>query len=297
MTSEPDGETFVTLQAVVSGRTRLTLFPGFATDDPRGAVEDPVSPIQVELADLRGTPLAVYRVPAVVPCTDDQPSDDLLIMGKVRWDEQCRSIRFLLDREPVAEIAVPEHAPEVRVTWEPPEPPGGRQDITWWARHPDDAPLHYLVAYSNTAGRSWIPVTMVTPESQANISLDQLPGGDSCMFRVLATDGFHTTTADSRPFTLPPRPCQTFILNPQDGVRLDRGQPVILSGQGYWREEDRPEQDQLHWTSSRDGDLGSGPVIEVTLSPGSHDLILTAGEGERAGRDQVTVDMVPTSDT
>ena len=70
--------------------------------------------------------------------------------------------------------------------------------------------------------------------------------------------------------------------------RLD-GQDVVLAGNGWWLEDARPELERLSWCSDRDGELGRGQTVRTTLSPGEHRLVLTAGDGERAGEEAVTV--------
>jgi hypothetical protein len=79
------------------------------------------------------------------------------------------------------------------------------------------------------------------------------------------------------------------ILAPADQERVPRGGATLLQGQGYWREERRPELKELTWTSSIDGELGAGALVEVNLSPGVHRIELRAGRGRRRGTTTISL--------
>jgi hypothetical protein len=170
-----------------------------------------------------------------------------------------------------------------------PDATSGGQEVSWTARHRDGLPLWSLLAFSNDDGQTWSPVSMVTDEQSVVVQFDDLPGGTACRFRVYVSDGANTAIATSEPFGLLPRPCRALILAPADGETFVAGSAVALSGQGWWLEEQVPETERLAWRSSLDGDLGFGGLLSVQLSPGRHTLTLTAGGGERAGMDSVTV--------
>jgi hypothetical protein len=75
------------------------------------------------------------------------------------------------------------------------------------------------------------------------------------------------------------------IFAPQDGATFAPGQLGVLHGQGLYLEENKPETEALAWTSSEDGDIGTGMTVQMAkLSPGAHRITLTAGTGERAGK-------------
>ena len=52
--------------------------------------------------------------------------------------------------------------------------------------------------------------------------------------------------------------------------------PVVLRGYGYDQDFNDLPPDALHWTSDQDGDLGTGEVLQVSLSPGWHTITLFA---------------------
>jgi len=99
---------------------------------------------------------------------------------------------------------------------------------------------------------------------------------------VQATDGGNTTRVVSPNFDAPIKPAYAAILSPRSKESVN-GRWVTFHGQGYFLEEEKPEFVQLSWTSSRDGKLGTGSVVQTPLSKGTHDITLLVGEGARQG--------------
>ena len=84
--------------------------------------------------------------------------------------------------------------------------------------------------------------------------------------------------------------CLAMILAPEADTRLEQGSPLHLQGQGYWLEEHRAELENLVWSSSLAGALGSGPNIDVAgLEAGKHEITLAAGEGDRVGTASIEI--------
>ena len=54
------------------------------------------------------------------------------------------------------------------------------------------------------------------------------------------------------------------------------GTPLFLNGYAYDLEDSTLGESALHWNSNRDGDLGTGSQVLVTLSPGQHVITLSA---------------------
>jgi chitinase len=80
------------------------------------------------------------------------------------------------------------------------------------------------------------------------------------------------------------------ILSPEDGATFAPDETINLQGQGLYLEENQPETEALVWTSSKDGELGTGTIVDnPRLSPGSHHITLIAGTGERAGKSTISI--------
>ena len=289
--TDDDVPRYLTVLGLVSEGGQVELFPGFTTESDHRVADERGGPYRVELVGARGTVLSARRVSAQELCAGGVPTGQVALLGKVPVPNGTRTLRIVRGDVVLLERDVPEHPPDVRLTWEPPDAPGDRTTVTWGAEHPDDVPLHFLVVYDPTGDGAWRPVSFVTPERSVDVDLAHLPGGSTCRVAVLASDGFHTVRDTSAPFALPPRPCQAFVLAPLDGDLLPADPPVRFVGQGHWLEEDRIESEALVWTSSRDGELGRGAVVSRSLRPGRHEITLRAGTGDRSSTMMVTIDV------
>jgi hypothetical protein len=269
---------------------RLALMPGYLTDSARGSVEDPASSLIAEFSDGQDKPLLRYRIPLHRYCVLGEQPPVLAVRGTVPFPPATRTIRFFRDDVLIDMIAVSPEGPAVELKWKPPGTVKGTQTLTWTGSHPRKAALRYFLRYSNDDGETWQRIGRRTAGTMQEIDFDALPGGDRCRVAAVATDGVNTSTALSPACRVPVKPCQVVIFSPREGVRLSPDRPVVLHGQGFYLEEGRAEVDALHWSSSLDGELGSGRMLTLArLSPGAHRITLTAGRADRAGHSSVSV--------
>jgi hypothetical protein len=211
-------------------------------------------------------------------------SDKRQVSGRVPLPPGTRRIRFFLDDILILEQPVEEGKPAVRFTLERTFKAEGRQKIQWKTDHSNQKPLQYIVRYSHDKGRTWLMLGTRTDTPERVIDFDKLPGGKECLLSVMATDGANTSTSVSKPFAVKVKPCQALILFPPDGARFLAGEPIRLYGQGFYQEENQPELELLHWSSSLDGELGTGQALMLEkLSPGEHTIRLVVGKEGREG--------------
>ena len=178
------------------------------------------------------------------------------------------------------------HAPTVRLlspndgeTWAG----TGTYTITWTANDLDGDTLHFALAYSTDGGATWIPAGLDLTGTQHALDVSLLPGGTSVLLRISATDGVNTTDdVSDAPFTVGRKAPMAFILSPEDGARFFPGQAVWLEGRAFDLEDGTLEDAALHWSSDRDGTLGTGNLLSTTLSPGEHTITLTATDSDGA---------------
>ena len=103
--------------------------------------------------------------------------------------------------------------------------------------------------------------------------------------RVLASDGFHTTFADSGDLIVPQKAPDVYIGNPVSDSLYRPGQAVFLSGSAYDPEDGPIPDAQLSWWSDRSGLLGRGTTVAVDgfeLPVGRHILTLRASDSQCA---------------
>ncbi|HKP51205.1 MAG TPA: hypothetical protein VJ183_00990 [Chloroflexia bacterium] len=146
------------------------------------------------------------------------------------------------------------HAPQITITspkagdrWE------GEHTITWMGSDEDGDKLRYDIQYSADGKNSWYPLEIASNETQFTFSTDEILPSEQTYIRILASDGFNTTTADVGPLIIPqqanspsppPTPQPTLppataptptvpgtpIVGPGDATPTPGGQPASTSG-------------------------------------------------------------------
>lgn len=160
--------------------------------------------------------------------------------------------------------------------------------VTWTATDADGDTLVYTVQYSSDNGLTWETVEQNLRDTTAEIDRIDLSGSPTALFRVLATDGIHTTAATSKPFVLGELGPTVEILSPAKDEAFVKGETVYLEAIAYDADTGEVPEEMVSWTSSIDGPLGTGLELEVSrLSPGDHTLTLTVKDD--AGLDAVSV--------
>jgi hypothetical protein len=172
-------------------------------------------------------------------------------------------------------VDVPGKAPRVAISY----PKGGGQlsgqvKVTWEAQFPVK-PLTYMVRYSNDGGASWRTISPKLKESEYVVDLDRLPGGQACLFQVLASEGIRTGTAISGTFQVSNHDVEVDIVSPKPGTVFEPGETILLSGEAFAPHTGSLTDSQLHWQSDVDGDLGPGHEVQIrTLRSGVHNISL-----------------------
>ena len=134
-----------------------------------------------------------------------------------------------------------------------------------------------MLRYSNDTGNSWRAIATALSVTEYTVDLDTLPGGDSCVFQVLASAGIRTASATTTPFAVGRKPATTSIVLPRDEAAFVHGDTVTLFGTVSSGDGIGGDGDTLSWSSSIDGFLGSGSQLAVhTLSAGKHRISLRA---------------------
>ncbi len=148
--------------------------------------------------------------------------------------------------------------------------------VTWTAHDIDGDSLTYSMLYSPD-GSNWLPVGAAFTQTHLAVNAAELAGGSKAKVRVLVTDGVNTNTDESDgPFTVGSKGPQAYILSPEGDGTIPAGASLFLQGYAYDLEDGTLDESILHWTSSQDGDLGTGSLVLVTLSDGQHVITLSA---------------------
>ena len=145
-------------------------------------------------------------------------------------------------------------------------------NIRWVGNDPDENALVYSLHY-RCNGSVWVPLAANLTEQTYTVNLAYM-SGEECTIRVTASDGMNSVSAISESFATLPQAPTVSILTKQ--VTFSADEPVLLEGRAYNLTEGIIPDAQLTWFSDRDGELGTGSTLNVTLSPGVHNLTLRA---------------------
>jgi hypothetical protein len=257
-------------------------FPGVeATPRPQE------SPYTIELPDATSTSLALY--PFEPQTVDDIPPDEdqiALLNEVVPYMPGTAFIVVSKDGRVLAKRAVSPHAPDVKVLY----PNGGETlqgptvTVIWQASDADGDPLTYSLLYSADAGQTWRSIDAGITQVQFSVNLQELPGSNQALFRVIATDGVNTSMDESDAFFhVPSKIPQVQIISPDDGSSFSTAQTVVLVGEATDLEEGNLDGAAVLWSSDLQGVLGFGRSIAVTsLIPGTHVVTLDAQDASGA---------------
>ena len=168
----------------------------------------------------------------------DEGLDGGEFVAKVPYRAGTQQISLTQMGQEVVARAASANAPSLQIT----SPTAGANldasaplTITWMASDADGDGLVFAVLQSADGGESWFPLTFDLTDAQFTFDGAQIQGGGDVFFRVLASDGFHTSEQVVGPVTLTQRPA----LLVDDRVRLGSaaaGQPaegfVTVTGAG-----------------------------------------------------------------
>jgi hypothetical protein len=203
----------------------------------------------------------------------------------VPWSDSVTSLVFRRGGEVCHTLQVDEAAPEVTMQ------PVKRVDrtpslarIEWadkrQAKTVDKSSVTYLVRYSNDDGNTWRAVAADLTRKNLVVNLDLLPGGERCLFQVVASSGIRTSTATTEPMEVTHKPRKAHILAPADGATYNYGDDIEFLGGGFSPDFETGEGEDVVWTSSRDGTIGIGyQVVTNRLSHGRHRISVSLPDG------------------
>ncbi len=160
---------------------------------------------------------------------------------------------------------------------------GNQITVAWTAADPDDDPLTFDVQYSHDDGASWEMLDQrVTGTSVTLDAVNVVAGAPGASrFRVWASDGIHTTSALSDPFTVPNHVPTVSITSPLPGTQVAISQTISLEALAYDTDLGSIPDSGITWSSNQDGVLGTGAQFSLaSLSPGQHTIAVTVDDGQ-----------------
>ena len=191
------------------------------------------------------------------------------------------SYRIRQESQAVAVSAVSSAAPVVSVT----APAAGQAfggasvSVSWAASDADGDDLVYHVHYSADGGATYSTVGAALRSTTLVLDRDQLAGSSQAVFRVIASDGTRSTTAQSAVFTVAENPPAVIVHSPEGGRVFGGAGTVVLDATGIDAEDGVMADTALVWSSDIDGQIASTAAARIptdALSTGTHVLTVTA---------------------
>jgi len=278
-------ERLVVIGKIVTATNTVTLSTFYRVpnaDDWAG--RDLSGTYHIKLLNVSNAVLADYNFsPRGTPELDDPVQD---ITELVPWVTGTQKIVIANSTQHLITRTVSANAPTVTVQ----APAGGitltgsSVIVSWSASDVDGDPLTFSLDYSKDGGVTWLPLSGQIPSTTISIDLTLLPGGTQGKFRVWASDGVNTATDETDgTFVVPQKAPQILSVDPISGTTYVISQTIGFEAETYDPEDGTLPDGNLQWSSSIDGVIGTGALLQIdTLSIGTHTITLTATDSNNA---------------
>ena len=282
-------------RAGADGTAAVTLAPTYtyATSLPVGSAQS--GDWTLELLDSEGAVLRSVPFAADTPIVDIDPASGAAsVPQSERWRVSVAdppaysSYRIRHRSQTVAVSGVSAAAPVVSVVAPVAAQAftGGSVSVSWTASDADGDDLVYHVHYSADGGATYSTVGAGLTSTSLVLPRADLAGSSRAMFRVIASDGTRSATAQSPVFTVAENPPEVIVHSP-DGGRVYGGPgTVVLDATGIDTEDGVLAGAALVWTSSLDGQIAATSTARIPtddLSAGTHVLTVTATDSSNMG--------------
>ena len=231
---------------------------------------EPESPIDEKL-NARSSPAAADTLPFVL-LLPRSPGSTRIVIAK---GAQILATQTASAQSPSVSINFPNGGETLN---------GSVSTFRWTAGDGDGNALAYTVQYSTDAGSSWQTLTTDHTSTSLDVDLSLLPGTTQGLLRIIATDGFNTTQAQSAGlFSVAKHAPFVAIDGPRNDTLYIDDQVVFLEGTAYDLEDGLLEDNAFTWTSNRNGVLGTGRSLEISaadLAAGTHLITVTGKDSD-----------------
>ena len=249
----------------------------------------PIAPggYAIRLSSASNTPLAEY---AFTPGDADSgwmPFGQ--VVNFVGGTAKIELVR-LSDNTVLASKNVSANPPVVSSVAAPVDAGGNQLTLSWVASDPDGGALTFDILYSRDGGVTFQPVQFGVTGTSTTIDTSLLGGSTTALFQVIASDGVNTAYANSPQFTMAPKPPLVQILTPADGIHVNWGDVVNLSGTALDLQDGSLSGGSLVWSNQK-GVLGTGALLStVGLPVGVNTITLQATNSQgQQGSASITV--------
>lgn len=172
---------------------------------------------------------------------------------------------------------------------------GNDLHVAWTASDADGGPMVYTVQYSRDNGATWttlstdIDVNAITYPNEVFLAGSSNQTAGNSRIRIIASDGFNTSTLTSAPFRVTNRPPMGDISFPPNGHRLSAAEPFTLRGNAFDPESGiiAPGTGSMLWTIPGVGNFAGNSVdFPRGLPPGAYSVTLAVSDNQ-GGSDSI----------
>ena len=246
-------------------------------------IPDTTGTYTIKALDLSGNTLATQALEVEFSVRSNPPRqlNTAPFQGTMRFPEGTAKFQIVAGNTVLNEKTVTEPPTISDVT---PTDPGtevtGKYTIRWNGNTVDGNHLTYTVEYNPSTsdpGSEWNVLATQLDENEWTENFDDLTGGTGARIRVTATDGINAVSALSAIFTVPPKPPEVYIEQPDAGTDYEYGDEILLKAEAYDLQDEWLPDDKIVWNSNINGSIGKGSVLAVkNLIPGEHIITVTA---------------------
>ncbi len=236
----------------------------------------------IDLLDASGATLKSYAfAPRELTDSESNSNRPAVIAEIVPWASGTIGVAIRYQGQTLASRTASANAPSVslpvrnQVTH-----PNATIDLSWNGSDLDGDTLTYSVLYSLDGGASWTPLINGVTDTSLSIDTDKLPGG-TLIFKIIATDGFLTGETVTGSYTIPLHAPEVQVDKPTDNAVFFPAQTVNLQASAFDMEDGTLGDSAFQWTSSINGDLGTGANLSTAeLSAGQHTITVTVTDSD-----------------
>ena len=159
------------------------------------------SSFSIDLIDTNGQVLEQYPFQPKNYTDRVYGEDQIALIGElVPYVSGVKQIAISKNGETLALRNVSDNKPDIKIL----SPTGsetlessGTVTVRWNSSDKDGDKLTYSLLYSINGGKNWKTINSGINETNYKVNLEDLPGSDHALFRVIATDGVNTAIDDS----------------------------------------------------------------------------------------------------
>jgi hypothetical protein len=263
---------------VEPGTGEVVLGPLWVRSDLTASKPVPDGAYSIDMKGAGGRLLARHRFePQEMSDPLSSTAATALINEVVPFPAKTRRIVVTMGSRTLTSVRVSAHAPSVHlISPNGGETLGSQVQVRWRSRDRDGGRRVFTLLYSPD-GERFIPVASGLRGTSVSVNLKGLPGGTQARFKVLASDGVRTGSDRSDgSFAVPVKPPRVSITAPTEQADLVEGRLITFFGTATDPQDGSLPASSLVWSSSLQGQLGTGSSVTVALQPGTHVITFRA---------------------